>query len=307
MKKLISISLAILYFITLPFAANAQSGTQPAKIYFDPGDGEKVYLDSKDQFKVDVVIDTGGEDSSGADVIVTFDNTEVEFVSGSYIRDFYPNSAVSITSSSVANANERIEMAMVIEGSEDPVYSNGVGRFATLTFGALVDVGETVTLDFDFTSGSTVDTNVAGKDVSNPEILGQALSATLTIAEASSGGDDDPEITYIEPDEGNEGTNVVVHIYGKNFDPEEGTVHIGTWSSSVISWTDTEIVITVIGKNVFVDKNTQYPVKVTREDGKEALYNGYTFVDVGLPIIAWFGFVPINGALALVVKKKWFS
>ena len=313
MKKLLTIGLTVLYLIALPLSnVHAQAVATPASTYFDPGNGSVVYINDDDEFDVDVVINTGGANSAGADSFVTFNSSEVQFVSGVYPSSsiFYPNIfVVSMPSASTANANEIIKMSRTISApaeGEDPDYTNGTGTFATLTFQALVDVGETVTFDFESVLGSTEDTNVAG-DALGTDILGQASPSTLTIARDQIIIEDDPYITSIQPMQGDEGTNVIVHIYGRNFDSVEGNVHIGTWSSSVMAWTDTDITITVIGRDVFVDQNTQYPVKVTRADGKEAIYNGYTFVDTGLPLIIWLGFVPLNGVLALLVKRKWFT
>ena len=300
MKKLLTIGLIAMYILTLSIGnVQAQASATPASMYFDPGDGGTVYLDTNDKFTIDVKVNTGGENSSGVDSYVTFNSSEVQFVSGTYLSNFYPNNPIAMPSASTANSTKTILMAKTIQAPApgDPFnYANGVGAFATLTFKALVGVGETVTFDFDFTLGSTTDSNVAG-ETKGEDILGQALSATLTIARTSTPVGDDPVITSIQPSSGDEGTNVIVRVYGRNFHTTEGTVHIGTWSSVVNSWTDSEIVIFVQGKNVEVDQNTQYPVKVTRgDDGKEAIYNGYTFVDVGLPLMIWLGFVPINGA-----------
>lgn len=316
MKKLLTIGLTVLYLMALPLSnVHAQSATAPASMYFAPASGETVYIDTSDEFTIDVKVDTGQANSSGADVWVTFDSSEVNFVSGVYPTSstFYPSTPFTMPSASSANTNGIIRMTRTVSvpASEDDDfdYTNGVGTFATLKFKALVDVGETVTFDFDFTLGCTTDSNVVAGDVLDTDLLGQATPSTLTIARTppTPPVGDDPYITSIQPDRGNEGTNVVVHIFGRNFNTEEGNVHIGTWSSSVITWTDAEITITVIGKDVFVDQNTQYPVKVARADGKEAIYDGYTFVDTGLPLMIWLGFVPLNGALAILIKRRWFS
>ena len=74
MKKILSITLAALYLVVLPVVSHAQSSTtdRPARIYFDPSSGT-VKKDSSGNIEIKVMVNTGGEDSSGADVIVEFD------------------------------------------------------------------------------------------------------------------------------------------------------------------------------------------------------------------------------------------
>lgn len=316
MKKLLSLSFVALYLAALPVAALAQSGSatdRPAKVYFDPGSGT-VELDSSGQFDVDVIVDTGDEDSAGADVIVEFDVDDLEFVSGTYpsSTSFYPNSnVVSFPSPSNANSSGRISMARTVSAPApgDPVnYTNGTGIFATLTFEPKVDVGDVVVLDFDFTLGDTTDTNVTGTDSEvNPDILGEATLARLTIAE---GGDNDfsdaPNITHIVPTEGPEDEDVQIAIHGTNFGDDEGKVYIGSRLAEIVSWTDTKVEVLVPQVDVNGDK--QYQVKLQTADDLEDTYLGYTYLDQsGLAAVLWMGILPLNGVLAYWVKRRWFS
>lgn len=322
MKKFLTIGLTALYLVALPAMTYAQSvstGSYPARIYFSPASGD-VGVNKSKEFTVKVMVNTGGENSSGADIIVTFDASEVQFVSGSYTPSatFYPNiNVIGIPSPSSANASGRIAMARAISApalGEDPNYTNGTGTFAELTFESLVNVGGTVTLAFDFTLGETEDSNVAGTDMSNPDILGQANLATLTIAEADNQVGL-PEIDNISPGSGRADRDVSVNIYGSNFGSTESDVKFGTRLADVVSWTDTKIVVVV--PQIDIDSDREYQVKVERADGEIDTYMGYTYIappstggeplsDTGLPLAIWFGLLPFNGALAYIVKRKWF-
>jgi len=289
MKKLLTISLAALYLIGLPLSVSAQttptgSGTRPARLYYSPGTGT-VTVNASNQFSTAVVVNTGGEYSSGADVIVTFNTSELEFISGSYATGFYPSQAVSMSSPSMANSTGRIMMAPVILApatGESPVYKNGTGTIANLTFESKISVGSTTTLNFDFTLGSTTDTNVAGFDTNGDpaDILGEVTSATYTIAVASVG--DDPSIDSINPTSGQANTDVIMHIYGSNFDTATGSVYIGTRSASITSWADTEIVIVVPQVTITSDSGP-HQVKIKRADSKEATYDGYIYL---VPVVS---------------------
>ena len=315
MKKLLSLSLVALYLVALPVAASAQSGSStgghPAKVYFNPGSGT-VQLNSSGQFSVDVMVNTGGEDSAGADVIVEFDVADLEFVSGTYpsSTSFYPNNnVVSFPSAANANTSGTISLARTVSApaAGDPVvYTNGTGVFATLTFEPLVEAGEVVVLDFDFTLGDTTDTNVTGTDSEvNPDVLGEATLARLTI-----GGSNDfseaPNIDYIVPTEGPEDQDVTIVIYGDNFGSETGKVYIGSRLAEVVSWTDTRV--TVIAPQVDVNGDKQYQVKLQTNDGLEDTYLGYTYLDQsGLAAVLWMGILPLNGVLAYWAKRRWFD
>lgn len=320
MKKLLTISLAALYLIGLPISVGAQtapigSGTKPARLYFSPASGT-VAVNASNQFSTAVVVNTNGDYSSGADVIVTFNTSELEFISGSYVTSFYPSQAVSMSSPSTANSSGRIMMAPVILApatGESATYSNGTGTIANLTFESKVSINSAVTLDFDFTLGSTTDTNVAGFDTNGDpaDILGGVTSATYTIV----AGDDSPSISSINPTSGLANTDIIMHIYGSNFDTTTGSVYIGTRSASITSWADTEIVI-VVPQITITSNSGPHQVKIRRTDGQEATYIGYTYlapdsdddlVDNGLPLIVWFGFIPLNAAAAYLVKRKWFN
>lgn len=199
MKKLLTTLLVLFQVVATPLLVVAQTaGTTPAVLYFSPP-GESasagtVNISSSGNFSVDVKINTHGSNSAGADVIVTYDTTKLQYVSGSMpgagSGSFYPT---VVKGAPASNTTGRISMARVIQAPDDPstppAYTNGDGVFANLTFKPLASspIGTTVNLSFDYTAGSTTDSNVAGTTTSNPDILGNAKNATLTIQQGPSG------------------------------------------------------------------------------------------------------------------------
>ncbi|MBU1082900.1 IPT/TIG domain-containing protein [Patescibacteria group bacterium] len=310
MKKILSIILASLYLVSLPVLVNAQAAVgRPGSMYYNPGTST-VTLNSSGEFSASVMANTGGADAVATDSIVTFDTTKLAFVSGTYPASttFFPNgSVVGMPSASSANASGRISLARAIPApapGEGPVYTNGSGTIATLTFKPLTGV-TSATLSFDFTLGSSTDSNIAGT-VANSDILGSVTPATYTFIAGGGGtSDNDPYITTIIPEEGDEDTETELIIEGGNFGVEDGKVYIGTRLADIIAWSNEEI--TVVVPAISVSKDTQYQVKVRRTDGKIATYMGFTIVDTGLAAILWMGLIPLNGAAAILVKRRWFS
>jgi hypothetical protein len=195
MKKLLTTLLVLLQVVATPLLVVAQ--TTPAVLYFSPpgesASSGNVSLNSSGNFSVDVKVNTHGANSAGADVIVTFTTTQLEFISGtmpgSGSGSFYPTVVRGVpTNTATVNSTGRISMARVIQAPEEgsiPTYTNtnGNGVFANLVFKpkASNPVGTVVNLDFDFTAGSTTDSNVAGTTTTNPDILGAVTEAALTI------------------------------------------------------------------------------------------------------------------------------
>jgi hypothetical protein len=162
--------------------------------------------------------------------------------------------------------------------------------------------------DLSATTGSSV-TYTAEDSDGSAEVTVTATQDSLTETDSSSitisgsTPSDDPEIDHIVPGEGDENADVEVEIYGSNFDSDEGRVYIGTRLADVISWSDTKIVVLV--PQVSVSQDTEYQVKVRRNDGAEARYMGYTYLDkTGLPLLPWLIMFPLNGAAALWAKKR---
>ena len=414
MKKLLTTCLVLFQLVAAPLLVVAQTGStsgSPAVLYFaPPGESSttgNVSINSANEFSVDVKVNTHEADSAGADVIVTYTTTQVQYVRGSMpgsgSGSFYPT---VVKGAPTSNTTGRIAMARVIQAPDEgslPAYTKGDGVFATLTFKALATnpIGTTVNLGFEYQSGSTTDSNVAGTTTSNPDILGGVTNATLTLqatsdtgfssvdltpatatvvpygnqtltatAKDASGGaitsgvtyswtvsgpgvlsastgssvtftsnsatsgsanvtvtatkdsvsktdssvitigggqpGADPTIDHIVPGQGDEDANVEVEIYGSNFGSDDGRVYIGSRLADIISWGDGKIVVLV--PQVNVSRDTEYQVKVRRNDGAEARYMGYTYLDkTGLPLLPWLIMFPLNGAAAVFAKKRWFK
>lgn len=311
MKKLLTIIFSVLYLVTLqPVFAHAQTSvSRVATMYYAPSSGS-VTLNSSGNFTVNVMINTGGANAVGADSHVLFTTTQLQFVSGTYPASttFFPNVPLAMPSAATANASGRISMARLVYAAavgDPPNFTNGTGTFATLTFKPLVAVGSSVTLNFDFTLGSSTDSNVAG-EVAGTDILGTASPATLTIAGGTPPiNETDPYIDNIIPEEGDEGEEISLIIEGRNFGTEDGHVYIGTRLAEIVEWGNTEI--TVLIPAIYVSNDTEYQVKVKRADGKIATYMGFTIVDTGLAAILWMGLIPLNGAAAVLIKRRWFT
>ena len=196
MKQFLTSSLVLMYLVAwLPVAsvtyaldapATCGSGTTPACIYFTTtGTGNTVPLDASGNITVSVNVNTGNRDSSGADVWVQFQTSQLDFVSGNYpdSSTFYPNNRVVYPIT--ADATGLIKMTRFITNSTPPVYTKGTGVFATLTFKPKTGVTQT-TLSFVYTPGATAfDSTVASSVPGEGDLLGAAPSAALTITSGS--------------------------------------------------------------------------------------------------------------------------
>ncbi|MFA5270277.1 MAG: IPT/TIG domain-containing protein [Patescibacteria group bacterium] len=191
----------------------------------------------------------------------------------------------------------------------------------TLTATSTDSDGNTITsgvtyaweVDGDGTLSSTTGSSVIYKALSHgsAEVTVTATQGSVTKSDSSnitiSGGvvTDGPEIDYIVPGQGYEDEDVEVDIHGSNFDSDEGRVYVGTRLADIVSWSDSKIVVLV--PQVIVNEDTEYQVKVRRSDGEEATYMGYTYLDkTGLPLLPWLIMFPLNGAAAVLAKKKLF-
>lgn len=201
MKKFLTVSLVAIYLLAwLPVASPALaleppqggcgSGATPACLYYSPASGNVSVTNS--QFTVEVWFSTGGQNSMGADVWAKFDPTQVSFVSGTYPdgndSGGHPIFPMKVIEPIVADSTGVIKMTRLINLSTNPVYTNGTGKFATLTFNTLNrPMGSSVNLSFMYTQGmGGGDSSVAGT-IPGVDILGAATPATLILA-AGGGG-----------------------------------------------------------------------------------------------------------------------
>jgi len=192
----------------------------------------------------------------------------------------------------------------------------------TLTAAALDASGNTISSGVTYAwtvSGNGVLSATTGSSVTFTSNQASSGSATVTVTATqnsitktdnstitiSSVATDSPNIDRIVPGQGYENEDVEIEIYGTNFDSDNGRVYIGTRLADIVSWGDTKIVVLV--PQVSVSKDTEYQVKVRRSDGEEATYMGYTYLDkTGLPLLPWLVMFPLNGAAAMLAKKKLF-
>lgn len=161
--------LPLVFLVVLFFPSEAKAA---ASLSFSPAAKTVVINDS---FNVDVILNTGGQQSDGADVIVRYDGNKLTLVSAT-LGDLYINKLTADTSTAG-------KVTFRATSSEDQSFT-GTGTFATMVFKAAAE--GTANLYFDFTSGSTTDSNVAylGSD-----ILGSTSNASYTITQSGTGGE----------------------------------------------------------------------------------------------------------------------
>ena len=165
--KKIALSLGLaLILLTFPKAALAA-----ATLSFSPASKS---VNTNDTFNVDVILNTGGSDTDGADVIVRYDGNKLSLVSAS-LGSLYANKLTADTSTSG-------KITFRATSTEITAF-NGTGTFASMTFKAIAS--GTANVYFDFTAGSTTDSNVAYKGA---DILGSVANASYTIGTSTSGG-----------------------------------------------------------------------------------------------------------------------
>lgn len=125
-------------------------------------------------YSVDVRLDTGGAPTDGADVILLFETSKINptAVSNGNIYSDYPISAID-------SSTGRISISGVSSVSSA---FTGSGTFATINFTVPSASGSATTtkVSFDFTSGSTTDSNVVERGTMS-DILGSANPGNYTI------------------------------------------------------------------------------------------------------------------------------
>jgi hypothetical protein len=256
------------------------AGSYPASLSFGGVTSNQVTVGQN--FTVDVLFNTGGVASSGADVLVEYDPTQATFVSAVFptVSGVYPLVVTPEPIQKTVGTKRVLEMARSQSGGGTA--TNGTGTFVKLTFTPLGAVGSTIALDFGFDGiGETIDSNITSATTVT-DLLGTADSTTLTVVAATVTSD--PSISSISPASGSKDISQNVTIFGSNFGATQGAgyVHLGTKSMTVVSWTDTQIVITVPAESDLTANSTRQ-VKVHKEDGKEANYIGYTYTVAPLP------------------------
>jgi len=148
------------------FAANATLSFSPASSAVTTGTS----------FDVQIILNTGGSNTSGTDVYVHFDKSKLS------LTDITPG---SIYNQYVGKAIDNAQGTAAISGLSTDVSSlfKGTGTFATFHFQPLAQGTATVT--FDFTPGNQNDSNVADFDTQE-DVLTSVTNGTYQISGAGS-------------------------------------------------------------------------------------------------------------------------
>jgi len=145
--------------------------------------------------RANVVLDTDGHNTGGADLVIDYDNTLVEIVQSNC-----STAATSIYTGSQYNnyTNNIVSATQIKLGSyNNPGNSyNGTGTFAYFYFTVLSDSGN-YDWDYDFTPGVTTDCNLAEYGTGN-DILEQADDYTVSLLADA----DTPTVSDRDPDDG---------------------------------------------------------------------------------------------------------
>ncbi len=311
MKTNLLVSLvAALALVALPMTgALAQVSTSQASVSFNPPGGN---IPLGQNFDVDVLVNTGGQNSAAADVTVKFDTSKLDFVSGAYpgalTGTFYPGVVIN----PITADGNLVKMARTVNtsGSGDITYTNGSGTFAKLTFKTKANVqqGDTVVFSFDYTPGATNDfTNVANATSPAQDLLGTTTLPTATYVVGSGNPiGTGPVITSIAPSAGSAQNTVQVTITGMNFGAfvdGQSKVYLGTKLVQVVNWTDTQIQVQVPAEPELTQDSVRQ-VKVHRADGAEATYLGYRLVASGPAAMLWSGVSLMAFGLSMVSYRR---
>jgi hypothetical protein len=171
LTKLILVSLII--FLGGLFGA-AKSAMAAASLSLSPA-SQSVTVGGS--LTVNVMLDTKGAETDATDAIILYDASKLEATSAT-LGSLYANKLEENTSIS----------GKVILRATSSATSNysGSGTFASIVFSGL-SAGE-ANVSFEFTSGSTTDSNVASAGV---DILGSVADGTYTITSSGIGGTGD--------------------------------------------------------------------------------------------------------------------
>lgn len=157
------------FFLLLPLMFSVYS----ASLRFNPV-SSTLAIGSTVSF--DVVVDTGGENVTSADAFILYDSSAVQIVSVTE-GTFFPS--VTYNTDTVG----KVYIAGVVTSAA--TYKNGQGVLTSVTVKGLQN--KTVTLRFDCTQGSTIDSNIAKNDVNATDIIvcSENNSYELTIGSGS--------------------------------------------------------------------------------------------------------------------------
>jgi hypothetical protein len=123
-------------------------------------------------FNVNINLNTGGNQTSGADAIILYEPEKLaaQSITPGTIFSSYPVKTINSTAGRISISG------IVTEATSSFV---GEGTFATITFKVLSS--GTTTLRFDFKAGEPTDSNVAKKGTQGEDILSSVSNATYTL------------------------------------------------------------------------------------------------------------------------------
>ena len=218
MKKFVYKISGITIALTFLFLGNIFSASADTSFSFSVPEGQG---GSSNEFyhgrcvRADVMLDADGENTGGADLEINYDNSRITIVNSDCSTvattiyhdsqyDNYTNNNVTATKITLGAYN-----------NPGNIY-NGSGRCASFYFTVLDGLGD-YDLDFEFTLGSTTDTNLAEFGTGN-EILDQADSYTLHFVDDN----DTPYVNNENPFGGATGVSVISNILYRLNDDDAG-------------------------------------------------------------------------------------
>jgi hypothetical protein len=201
---------------------------------------------------------------------------------------------MSITSVTPSSGNKDLEQAVTIVGT-------GFGTTqGTVKFGAnaksITSWSDTqivaVTPKYSsITVNTPVDVTVTVGSVTATKTGGYTYTVTTSGCETTEAGcyvptsADDPYIASIRPTSGNKNISQEVEIFGGNFgyyNPDSSAVAVGIRGATVIDWSPNRIVAQIPAEPGITSRSTR-TITVTRSDGKQAYFTGFTYVTGPLP------------------------
>ena len=242
MKKFNLVALAVI-LVASPLWSGWLQTTQAAYTatltFANPANGASRALDANNRFTIDVMVNTAGQASIGADVLVDFDSTKLDFVAGgSAVANFYPANHYGPSVS-----GNRVSMGATKQAGGADI--NGSGRFATLQFGLKSGIALPTNVQFSFyyiAQGNTIDSNITSTNIVEPDLLAAPAAATITLT-AYVPPATAPDITSIVPASGTTAGSTSVVVTGTNFGTA-GAVTFGGTAVTPTGRTDTSMTVT---------------------------------------------------------------
>lgn len=175
--------------------------------------------------RADVMLDTDGHATGGADLEINYDNSRITIVNSdcsTSATTIYPGNQYDNYPNNHVTANK-----ITLGAYDNPGNAyTGNGRFAYFYFTVLDGAGD-YDLDFEFTPGNTTDTNLAEAGTGN-DILQHADSYTLHFADDN----DTPYVNNENPANGATNVQVISNILHRLNDDDAG-VNFSTLTESL--------------------------------------------------------------------------